>query len=138
VDLHLLNGLPPVSCLFDLSFQIVILHLLLSVFIQFYIPRCYAHLFIPFPLPRSIPLSLTVPRPLFFLTVSFFTVKSCRPTSNLEGHSTVFTTPGAGWPSYTPGSGYPIWSPFTTYMGYSSTVHFPRHHTGSKSVNLSF
>jgi len=29
VDLHFLNGLPLVCCLFDLSFQFVILHLLL-------------------------------------------------------------------------------------------------------------
>ena len=60
----------------------------------------------PFPMPRSIPLSLTVPRPHF----KFFnrqllygdTLRACHPSSILEGQSTVFVTPVAGWPSYTP------------------------------------
>jgi hypothetical protein len=28
------------------------------------------------------------------------------PNPNLKGQSTVFITPGAGWPSFTPGTGY--------------------------------
>ena len=66
VDLHLLNGLPPLSRLFDLPFQFVILHLLLSFCVQFHIPSCCPHLINPFPLSKFIPLSLTAPRPRFF------------------------------------------------------------------------
>ena len=36
VDLSLLNGLLPFGCVFDVSFQFLILHLLLSVCTQFY------------------------------------------------------------------------------------------------------
>jgi hypothetical protein len=36
-----------------------------------------------------------------------------------------------GGPVILPGTGYPIKSPFTTCMGYSGTILFPGHHTGS-------
>jgi len=53
----------------DLSFQFLNFHLLLYVCTQFhllcttYVPSCSPLVINPFPLPRSIPLSLTVPRP---------------------------------------------------------------------------
>jgi len=62
-----------------------------------------SHLINTFPLPRSIPLSLTVPRPYFSLRDRFFSVRlwACHPTLNLEGQSAIFKTPREGWPRYT-------------------------------------
>jgi len=94
---------------FNLSFQFSILHLL--IYICLYTVPQYknskslsSHLINTFPLPRWIPLSLTVPRPYFLFPDRFFCcdrLLACCPTPNLEGQSTVFKTPRVGWPSYT-------------------------------------
>jgi len=42
-NLRLLNGLLPISTIFDLSFQFVILHLLVSVFTQFHLFTQFHH-----------------------------------------------------------------------------------------------
>jgi len=93
-DLRLHKELLPVSPVLDLSFQFVISHLLTF--------GCYPHLINPFPLPRSIPLSLTAPSFSNSQLICGDRSSDCRRTPNLEGQSTVFKTPGAGWPSCTP------------------------------------
>ena len=122
---------------FDLPFLFVILHSLIpghlytfppSVFWS-YDPSCYLHLIKPFPLPKSIPLSLTVPRLQFrFPNSQLFygdRLSACRPTTNLETQSTVFITPGTGWPSYTPRHWVPILVAFYDLPGMQWECSFP-------------
>jgi hypothetical protein len=88
-----------------------------------YIPSCSLYLIHPFPLPRSMPLSLTVPRPQFRFSNR---LTACHPTPNLEGQSTLYIyiyiyTPGLSGLAMPLGTGHPIWSPFMTCMGCSET-----------------
>ena len=125
------------SLCFNLSFQFIIFHLLISVHLYIippsvfwsYIPNCYLHLIKPCPLPKSIPLSLFRGHNLGFLTVSFFTVTGFRPVAQLPTLR-ASPTPEQGGPAIHPGTRYPFWSPFTTSMACNGTVLFPRHHTG--------
>jgi len=59
-----------------------------------------------------------------------------RLTPNLEGQSTVFITPGAGWPIYTPRHQVPILVAFCDLHGLQWDYYFPGHHTGSWDVIL--
>ena len=56
----------------------------------------------------------------------FFTVTGCRPTPNLEGQSTVFINPKAGWPSCTPRHSVPISVAFYDLHGLRWDYSFPR------------
>ena len=79
-----------------------------------YIPSCYT----PFPLPRSITLSLFWVHNVGFITVFYCDwLLACHPTPNLDGQSTTFITPGAGWPSYTPRYWVPILVAFYVLHG---------------------
>jgi hypothetical protein len=86
--------------LFDLSFQFLSYHLLISTCIN------------PFPLSSSISLSLTVPRSqLVFLIANFFygdRLLVCHPTPNLEGQSTLFITLEQDDSPLPPGTRYPF------------------------------
>jgi hypothetical protein len=80
---------------------------------------------------------LNGPRPNFrFPNGQLFTVTGCQPVAqppNLEGQSTEFITPGAGWPSYTPRHWVPILVAFYDLyglMGCSGNILFSGHHTG--------
>ena len=69
-----------------------------------YIPICYPHLINPFPLPKSIPLCLTVLRPQFRLPNSFFffswqVIPVTQPLTWRA--SPPYLYPRAWWPSYT-------------------------------------
>ena len=116
------------ALVFDLSFQFVILPLLITVCAQFHIPILISHL-TSFSTVRPIPLSLTFPRPQFRSSNSqlFYCDKlsTCRPTPNLEDQSTVFITPGQGGSTMPLGTRYPFWSPITTCMGCSGAILFP-------------
>jgi hypothetical protein len=128
----------PQSALFlDLSFKF-----LNSAFINtcFYsvppnIPSRYSHLIYTFPLSTSFLLGLTDPRPQYgFLPIcSFFygdRLSHCRPTPNLEGQSTVFTNPGAGWSSYTPRQRVTILVAFYGLHELHGDYSFPRSPNG--------
>ena len=117
VDLHLLSGLLPFSSVFDLSFQFVILHLLMSVCTQFHIWSCYPHLSSHmlfyclgwFPSVRLLRSQVGFPNSCFY---GDRLLAHC-PIPNLEGQSTVFITSEAKWSRYTPRHHTAIW--FTFY-----------------------
>jgi hypothetical protein len=94
-----------------------------------YVPSCYLHLIKPCPLPRSIPLSPTVPRPQFRSPNSHLfygdRLSARRPTPNLETLSTVFINPGTGWSSYTPRHRVPILVAFYDLHGMQWDCSFP-------------
>lgn len=121
----------------NLSIELIILHLLISAYLQIippstfwsYIPNCYLQFIKPCPQPRSIPLSPFRGHNLGFLTVSFFTMTGCRPVVQIPTLR-ASPTPGQGGPAIHPGTRYPFWSPFTTFMACNETVLFPCHHTG--------
>jgi hypothetical protein len=110
-----LKSLSQSTLFFDLPFQLLILH---------------SYLINPSPLPTSIPLYLTVPRPHFsFPNGQLFTVTGFQPvTQNPTWRASLpnLYPPGQGGPAVPPGTG----SPFTTCMGCSGTILFPCHHTG--------
>jgi len=135
------------ALLFDLSFQFVILYLLIPAFSQFhhlffwlyslltswrflFNTWLYSHLINCFHcLYWFSSVWLFQDHSLDFLTVSFFYgdgLSPCHPTPNLEGQSTVFITLGAGWSSYTPRHWVPILSPFTTCIGLQWDCCFPQ------------
>jgi hypothetical protein len=115
-------------------------HTLIHLFHQFthcfcsvqraYIPSRCPHLINPLPLLRSIQLSLTVLRPHFRFPNSqhFYggRLSACRPTPNLEGQSTIFITPRAGWPSCVPRLRVPILVTFYDLYGLQWDYSFPR------------
>jgi hypothetical protein len=101
---------------FDVFFKLVILCLLISVCdgcthcsrsVQcMYIPSCYPHLTNPLPLPRSIPISLTVPRPQFSQLSYGDRLSACRPYPSLEDQSTLIIIPRHDSPAIPPSTGY--------------------------------
>jgi hypothetical protein len=130
-DLLLLYEFLPVSPVFLPLFpQFPIVHLLISVWIQFHIPCCYLHLINSFHCSgRSHSVWLFRSHSLGFLTVSYFSVTRCRP----------FAQP----PTWRASSPYLyLWGSVTqlypkamgTHFGSvdcSETNFFPIHHTGN-------
>jgi hypothetical protein len=95
VDLRLLNGLLSVSSVFWPLSPIrnsAFINICTSVHnsticVLVYIPSCYLHLIKPCPLPRSIPIRLTVSGQQFSFSNSHLVygdrLSACRPTPNL-------------------------------------------------------
>jgi len=81
-----------------------------------------------FPLPRSIPLSLPVPKPQFRFPNLFHCdrLSACQPTPNLEGQSTVFIISGAEWPICTSRHRIPILVAFYDLHGLQWDYSFPQ------------
>jgi hypothetical protein len=122
----------------DLSFQFLSFHLLIYVCTQFhllcttYVPSCSPLVINPFPLPRSIPLSLTVPRPQLRLSNRIYyddRLSACRPVSNLEGQSTVIVTL-----TYTPRHRVPLLVAFYDLHGLQWCYSFPRSPRGDEFI----
>lgn len=108
-------------------------HFACSVQCEF-VSICYPQLINPFPVPRSIPLSLQGRNSCFFLRWETVTLSPCRSTPNLERQSTVFLTPAAGWPTYTPRQCVLILVAFYDLNGLQWDHSSPYHHTGTFSL----
>ena len=133
-----------ISCRAHMSFHISPslspVHSLLLLCTTYVHSKSLPYLNNSFPLPRSIPLSLTVPRSQFRFPNSFFFflngdwLWACRPTPNLGGQSTIIVTPESGWPSCTPRHWVCIVVTFCNLHGLQRDCSFPQSLHGENQI----